>query len=98
MGASVLHEDAVFPVRKAGIPINIRNTNDPEAEGTLIVESSTCQKPEYTITGIAGKKGFVAVSIDKDMMNSKSASVVKHYRHLRKTEFRSSICHPVLTP
>ena len=68
MGASVLHEDAVFPVRKAGIPINIRNTNDPEAEGTLIVES-TCQKPEYT-TGIAGKKGFVAVSIDKDMMNS----------------------------
>ncbi|MCI5856676.1 MAG: aspartate kinase [Agathobacter sp.] len=69
MGASVLHEDAVFPVRKAGIPINIRNTNDPEADGTLIVES-TCQKPEYTITGIAGKKGFVAVSIDKDMMNS----------------------------
>ncbi len=69
MGASVLHEDAVFPVRKAGIPINIRNTNEPEDEGTLIVES-TCQKPEYTITGIAGKKGFVAVNIDKDMMNS----------------------------
>jgi aspartate kinase len=69
MGASVLHEDAIFPVRKAGIPINIRNTNDPEAEGTLIVES-TCQKPDYTITGIAGKKGFVAVNIDKDMMNS----------------------------
>ena len=69
MGASVLHEDAVFPVRKAGIPINIRNTNDPEADGTLIVES-TCQKPEYTITGIAGKKGFVAVGIDKDMMNA----------------------------
>ena len=69
MGASVLHEDAVFPVRKAGIPINIRNTNEPEAEGTMIVES-TCQKADYTITGIAGKKGFVAVSIDKDMMNS----------------------------
>ena len=69
MGASVLHEDAVFPVRKAGIPINIRNTNDPEADGTMIVES-TCQKPDYTITGVAGKKGFVAVSIDKDMMNS----------------------------
>ncbi len=69
MGASVLHEDAVFPVRKAGIPINIRNTNDPEAEGTMIV-GSTCQKADYTITGIAGKKGFVAVSIDKDMMNS----------------------------
>ena len=68
MGASVLHEDAVFPVRKAGIPINIRNTNDPEADGTLIVDS-TCQKADYTITGIAGKKGFVAVSIDKDQMN-----------------------------
>ncbi len=69
MGASVLHEDAIFPVRKAGIPINIRNTNAPEDEGTMIV-ASTCQKADYTITGIAGKKGFVAVSIDKDMMNS----------------------------
>lgn len=69
MGASVLHEDAIFPVRQAGIPINIKNTNAPEEPGTLIVES-TCQKAEYTITGIAGKKGFVAVSIDKDMMNA----------------------------
>jgi aspartate kinase len=69
MGAGVLHEDAIFPVRKAGIPINIRNTNAPEDEGTMIVES-TCRIPEYTITGIAGKKGFVAINIDKDMMNS----------------------------
>ena len=69
MGASVLHEDAVFPVRKAAIPINIRNTNDPEAPGTLIVES-TCQKSEFTITGIAGKKGFIAVNIEKSLMNS----------------------------
>lgn len=69
MGASVLHEDAIFPVRKAGIPINIKNTNAPEDEGTMIVES-TCQKADFTITGIAGKKGFVAVSIDKDMMNA----------------------------
>ena len=69
MGASVLHEDAVFPVRKAGIPINIRNTNAPEDEGTWIVES-TCQASAFTITGIAGKKGFVSVNIDKDMMNS----------------------------
>ncbi len=58
-----------FPVRKEGIPINIRNTNAPEEPGTMIVES-TCQKADYTITGIAGKKGFVAVNIDKDMMNS----------------------------
>lgn len=69
MGASVLHESAIFPVRKEGIPINIRNTNRPEDKGTLIVEN-TCHTPEYTITGIAGKKGFVSVSIDKDMMNS----------------------------
>jgi aspartate kinase len=69
MGASVLHEDAIFPVRQMGIPINIKNTNAPEEPGTLIVES-TCQKSDFTITGIAGKKGFVAVSIDKDMMNA----------------------------
>lgn len=69
MGASVLHEDAVFPVRKAGIPINIRNTNAPEDEGSWIVES-TCHQSKYTITGIAGKKGFVSVNIDKDMMNA----------------------------
>ena len=69
MGATVLHEDAIFPVRKEGIPINIRNTNAPEDEGTLIVES-TCRQPEYTITGVAGKKGFVAINVDKDMMNS----------------------------
>lgn len=69
MGATVLHEDAIFPVRKAGIPINIKNTNKPEAEGTMIVQS-TCRQAEYTITGIAGKKGFVAVNIEKDMMNA----------------------------
>ena len=69
MGASVLHEDAIFPVRSEGIPINIRNTNAPEDNGTWIVES-TCQKPKYVITGIAGKKGFCAVNIEKDMMNS----------------------------
>ena len=69
MGASVFHEDAIFPVRKAGIAINIKNTNDPEAPGTLIVES-TSQKPAYTITGIAGKKGFTVINIEKDMMNA----------------------------
>ncbi len=69
MGASVLHEDAIFPVRKEGIPINIRNTNRPEDKGTLIVES-TCRKPKHTITGIAGKKGFCSINIEKAMMNS----------------------------
>ena len=69
MGAGVLHEDAIFPVRKEGIPINIRNTNKPEDEGTWIV-GNTCQKAKYTITGIAGKKGFASINIEKDMMNA----------------------------
>lgn len=69
MGASVLHEDAIFPVRKAGIPINIRNTNIPHDQGTLIVEG-TCKKPKHTITGIAGTDGFVSINIEKAMMNS----------------------------
>jgi len=69
MGFSVLHEDAIFPVRREGIPINIRNTNKPEDEGTWIVES-TCQKSKYVITGIAGKKGFCSVNIEKEQMNS----------------------------
>ncbi len=68
MGATVLHEDAIFPVRKEGIPINIRNTNQPADEGTWIV-GHTCKKAKYTITGIAGKKGFASINIEKDMMN-----------------------------
>lgn len=69
MGATVLHEDAIFPVRKAGIPINIKNTNAPQDEGTMIVEN-TDAKAKYTITGIAGKKGFSVIHLEKDMMNS----------------------------
>ncbi len=69
MGATVLHEDAIFPVRQEGIPINIRNTNAPEDNGTWIV-GSTCQKSKYVITGIAGKKGFCSINIEKDMMNA----------------------------
>lgn len=69
MGASVLHEDAIFPVRKAGIPINIRNTNSPDDKGTMIV-ANTCNRPKFAITGIAGRKGFTSISIEKDMMNA----------------------------
>ena len=76
MGASVLHEDSIFPVRKEGIPINIRNTNRPEDNGTWIVES-TAKKSKYTITGITGKKGFCCVNISKDMMNSEVGFVRK---------------------
>nr|WP_027872153.1 aspartate kinase [[Eubacterium] cellulosolvens] len=69
MGATVLHEDAVFPLRKEGIPINVRNTNKPEDPGTMVVES-TCNKPKFTITGIGGKKGFASITIEKAMMNA----------------------------
>lgn len=69
MGATVLHEDAIFPVRQEGIPINIKNTNRPGDRGTLIV-ANTCHSPKFTITGIAGKKGFASINIEKDMMNS----------------------------
>ncbi len=69
MGATVLHEDAIFPVRKSGIPINIKNTNAPQDSGTLIV-AETSEVSDYIITGIAGKKGFSVIYIEKDMMNS----------------------------
>ncbi len=70
MGASVLHEEAIFPVRYAGIPINIRNTNVPSAPGTMIVSSTNEYDTERVITGVAGKKGFSVITIEKDMMNS----------------------------
>ena len=70
MGATVLHEDAIFPVRIAGIPINIRNTNNPEAHGTFIVSSSDKYDTGNVITGVAGKKGFSVLTIEKDMMNA----------------------------
>ena len=62
----MLHEDAIFPVAAAWEYRSTGDTNKPEDPGTLIVES-TCRPPRYTITGIAGKKGFVAINIEKDM-------------------------------
>lgn len=70
MGASVLHEDAVFPVRKAGIPINIRNTNKPEDKGTLIVSELPLDVKKHIVTGIAGRKGFSTVLVEKAMLNT----------------------------
>ncbi|MFR8548634.1 MAG: aspartate kinase [Lachnospiraceae bacterium] len=68
-GATVLHEEAVFPVRREGISIHIRNTNHPEEKGTLIC-SRIDPEDEVPITGIAGKRNFVAVSIAKNRMNA----------------------------
>ena len=69
MGATVLHEDAIFPVRYSKIPINIRNTNKPDDHGTLIVPTAD-DVPENIITGIAGKTGFSTITVEKDMMNA----------------------------
>ena len=97
MGASVLHESAIFPVRKGGIPINIKNTNAPEDRGTMIVET-TCNMPEYTITGIAGKKGFVAISIDKDMMNSEMTVFVHQDEFVEKEQKVLAQIHKAVNP
>ncbi|MBR6242447.1 MAG: aspartate kinase [Ruminococcus sp.] len=80
MGASVLHEDAIFPVRSAGIPINIRNTNRPEDAGTMIVSDDynfSRESLNHTITGIAGKKGFSTINIEKAMMNNEKGFGMK---------------------
>jgi aspartate kinase len=69
MGATVLHEDAVFPVFKANIPINIKNTNDPSDLGTFIVPQLD-DDDAGTITGIAGKKGFTVIAVEKANMNA----------------------------
>lgn len=76
MGAGVLHEDAIFPVRKEGIPIQIKNTNAPEDHGTMIV-ANTLKKPRFIITGIAGKKNFCSINIEKAMMNAEIGFIRK---------------------
>ena len=70
MGAGVLHEDSVFPVHRAGIPTNIRNTNEPDARGTMITHGAVDEENPYIITGIAGRLGFSVLSVEKAMMNS----------------------------
>jgi len=85
MGASVLHEDAMFPVHQAGIPTNIRNTNKPYHPGTLISKNAPNEVSVPTITGIAGHKGYSVIYVEKNMMNSevgfgrKVLSVLEEY-------------------
>lgn len=69
MGATVLHEDSIFPVKTAGIPIHIKNTNAPMDKGTMIVTNCSDDENDDVITGIAGKKGFTVITLEKDMMN-----------------------------
>jgi aspartate kinase len=75
MGASVLHEDAIYPVRASNIPINIRNTNDPTHPGTLIVSDTSEKVGDKIITGIAGSKDFVVIAIYKNMMSAEAGFV-----------------------
>lgn len=69
MGAAVLHEDTIFPVIKLEIPINIRNTNDPENNGTLIVKNADYYQSNLSISGISGKMGYTTVAVDKEKLN-----------------------------
>ncbi len=77
MGANVLHSESIFPVRSAGIPIRICNTFRPEEAGTYIVKNSTRDMREVVVTGIAGKKGFTSITLEKSMMNSEVGFVQK---------------------
>ena len=85
MGASVLQEEAIFPVREANIPIQIKNTNRPEDTGTVIRETADGDVSEHLITGIAGKKDFLAIHVKKAHMSnevgviSRALNIVERY-------------------
>ena len=71
MGASVLHEESIFPVREARIPIHVRNTNHPEAGGTWIVNEGTLMKEHRhgLVAGISGRKGFTMITLTKENLH-----------------------------
>ena len=78
LGAQVLHEGTVFPVREKNIPLNIRNTNDPAHDGTMILSSIDDEEQDDSfITGIAGKKGFSIITVAKSGMSSEAGSLLK---------------------
>lgn len=85
MGAGVLHPESTFPLQATGIPINIKNTFNPEVPGTMIIKDTTALSAPRLITGIAGRKGFTTIFIKKSMMNNeigfcrKVLSVLEYY-------------------
>lgn len=81
-GATVLHEDSIFPVQKEGIPINIRNTNHPEDKGTIIVPFASADENKHVITGIAGKKGFSVINIEKNHMGNEFGFAARVFKCL----------------
>ncbi len=84
MGAKVLHEETIFPVLKAGIPINIRNTNNPNNTGTMIVSKVNGGRERGAITGIAGVKDFTVIAVEKYLMNYEVGYVRKMLSVLEK--------------
>ena len=88
VGAQVLHEGAVYPVREKGIPLNIRNTNDPRHPGTLIMEKvdDEADDSDTFITGIAGKKGFSIITIAKTSLSSEHGILLQIMEVLEKHE------------
>lgn len=87
MGATVLHQDAIFPVFKANIPINIKNTNNPDDPGTMIVPNVDDDDTD-TITGIAGKKGFSVIAVEKANMNAELGFGCRMLTALEKNNMR----------
>ena len=88
LGAQVLHEGTVFPVREKNIPLNIRNTNDPAHDGTMILSSIDDEEQDDSfITGIAGKKGFSIITVAKSGMSSEAGSLLKLLSILAKHQF-----------
>ena len=69
MGASILHDEAIFPVVSKGIPIQIKNTNKPKEAGTAIIPDGTITETQHRITGIAGRKSFTVIYIEKVKLN-----------------------------
>lgn len=85
IGAQVLHEGTIFPVREKNIPLNIRNTNAPDHPGTMILETIDDELDEGSfITGIAGKKGFSVITVAKTGMSSESGTFLKILEILAK--------------
>ena len=88
-GATVLHEDSIFPVQKEGIAINIRNTNHPEDVGTMIVPFAEDYDSKHVITGIAGKKGFSVINIEKNHMGAEFGFAMRVFKCLDQYEIHT---------
>ena len=92
MGANVLHEETVYPVSKVGIPINILNTNAPNDKGTMIMSSIPSIVKRRVVTGIAGKKGFTSILLQKTLMNEEVGFVARLLKIFEKEKISVEHC------